>query len=96
MWPQFFISRLYCGLIIALLATAIAEGRLGALLGSMLVILGVWQKARTEERFLLTEFGPEIYGAYCRRVPMLIARPDQTTGSRQIPIRRWCPFSTTL
>jgi protein-S-isoprenylcysteine O-methyltransferase Ste14 len=71
--PYAFVRHpIYCGLIIALLATAIAEGRLGALLGSILVILGVWQKARTEERFLLTEFGPEIYGAYCRRVPMLI------------------------
>jgi protein-S-isoprenylcysteine O-methyltransferase Ste14 len=38
----------------------------------VLVILGVWQKARTEERFLVTELGREIYGAYCRRVPMLI------------------------
>jgi hypothetical protein len=26
----------------------------------------------TEERFLLAELGPDIYGAYCRRVPMLI------------------------
>jgi protein-S-isoprenylcysteine O-methyltransferase Ste14 len=63
---------IYCGLIIALLATAIADGRAAALLGSALVILGVLQKAWTEERFLVTELSPEIYGAYCRRVPMLI------------------------
>ena len=43
-----------------------------ALIGAALVILGVWLKARTEERFLLAELGPEIYAAYCRRVPMLI------------------------
>ena len=71
--PYAFVRHpIYCGLIIALLATAVTEGRLGALLGSALVMLGVWQKARTEERFLVTELGREIYGAYCRRVPMLI------------------------
>lgn len=63
---------IYSGLMIALVATAAAEGRLTALFGAALIILGVWLKARTEERFLLTELGPEIYGAYCRRVPMLI------------------------
>jgi len=71
--PYAFVRHpIYCGLIIALLATAIAEGKAAALLGSALVILGVWLKACTEERFLVTELGPEIYGAYCRRVPMLI------------------------
>ena len=71
--PYAFVRHpIYCGLIIALLATAVAEGKAAALLGSALVILGVWLKARTEERFLVTELGPEIYGAYCRRVPMLI------------------------
>jgi protein-S-isoprenylcysteine O-methyltransferase Ste14 len=71
--PYAFVRHpIYCGLIIALLATAVAEGNAAALLGGGLVILGVWLKACTEERFLLTELGPEIYGAYCRRVPMLI------------------------
>jgi protein-S-isoprenylcysteine O-methyltransferase Ste14 len=45
---------------------------LTALIGAALIILGVWLKARTEERFLLTELGPERYDAYRRRVPMLI------------------------
>ena len=71
--PYAFVSHpIYCGLIIALLATAVAEGKAAALLGSALVILGVLQKAWTEERFLVTELGPEIYGAYCRRVQMLM------------------------
>jgi protein-S-isoprenylcysteine O-methyltransferase Ste14 len=71
--PYAFVRHpIYCGLIIALLATALAEGKLVALLGSALVILGVWLKARTEERFLVAELGPEIYDAYRRRVPMLI------------------------
>ena len=71
--PYAFVRHpIYCELIIALLATAVAEAKVVALLGSALVILGVWLKARTEERFLLAELGPDIYGAYCRRVPMLI------------------------
>jgi protein-S-isoprenylcysteine O-methyltransferase Ste14 len=71
--PYAFVRHpIYSGLIIALVATAAAEGRLTALFGAALVILGVWLKARTEERFLLTELGPEIYDAYRRRVPMLI------------------------
>jgi protein-S-isoprenylcysteine O-methyltransferase Ste14 len=71
--PYAFVRHpIYSGLIIALLATAAAEGRVTALFGAALIILGVWLKARTEECFLLTELGPEIYGAYRRRVPMLI------------------------
>jgi protein-S-isoprenylcysteine O-methyltransferase Ste14 len=71
--PYAFVRHpIYSGLIIALAATAVVEGRLTALLGAALIIIGVWLKARTEERFLLTELGPDIYGGYCRRVPMLI------------------------
>ena len=71
--PYAFVRHpIYSGLMIALIATAAAEGRLTALFGAALIILGIWLKARTEERFLLTELGPEIYGAYCRRVPMLV------------------------
>jgi protein-S-isoprenylcysteine O-methyltransferase Ste14 len=71
--PYAFVRHpIYSGLMIALVATAAAEGRLTALFGAALVILGVWLKARTEERFLLTELGPQIYGDYCRRVPMLV------------------------
>jgi protein-S-isoprenylcysteine O-methyltransferase Ste14 len=63
---------IYTGLIIALLATAAAEGRVTALIGAALVIGGIWLKARTEERFLMTELGQEVYGTYCSRVPMLV------------------------
>jgi protein-S-isoprenylcysteine O-methyltransferase Ste14 len=79
--PYAFVRHpIYSGLIIALVATAAAEGRVAALFGAALIILGVWLKACTEERFLLTELGPEVYGAYCRRVPMLIPF---------LPHRRW-------
>ncbi len=63
---------IYTGLIIALLATAAAEARVTALIGAALVIFGIWLKARSEERFLMAELGPDVYGAYCRRVPMLV------------------------
>jgi len=63
---------IYTGLIIALLATAAAEARATALVGAALVIFGIWLKASSEERFLMAELGPDLYGSYCRRVPMLV------------------------
>jgi protein-S-isoprenylcysteine O-methyltransferase Ste14 len=71
--PYGFVRHpIYGGLIIALMATAAAEGSVMALLGAALLILGVLLKTRIEERFLMTEFGPDVYPAYCRRVPMLV------------------------
>lgn len=63
---------IYTGLIAAALVTAVAEETLQALLGAALITLGLWGKAALEERFLRQEFGPVLYDAYCRRVPMLI------------------------
>lgn len=63
---------IYAGIITALIATAIIEATLVAFVGAMLIILGLWLKARAEERFLMGELGPDAYGPYCRRVPMLI------------------------
>ena len=76
--PYAFVRHpIYTGLVIALLATAAAEGRATALAGAALVIFGVWLKARAEERFLTAEFGAEIYASYCRRVSMLIPLPHR-------------------
>jgi protein-S-isoprenylcysteine O-methyltransferase Ste14 len=63
---------IYTGIIIALLATGAVDARMTALLGVAFIIFGLWLKARYEERFLRAELGPETYGAYCSRVPMLI------------------------
>ncbi|MDE2283382.1 MAG: isoprenylcysteine carboxylmethyltransferase family protein [Hyphomicrobiales bacterium] len=63
---------IYTGLIIALLATAAADATVTALIGAALVIFGLWLKARSEERFLVTELGSDAYRSYCRRVPMLV------------------------
>jgi protein-S-isoprenylcysteine O-methyltransferase Ste14 len=63
---------IYTGIIVALVATAATEATLVALLGAALIAMGLWVKARAEERFLLTELGPDAYESYRRRVPMLV------------------------
>ncbi|MBI5264150.1 MAG: isoprenylcysteine carboxylmethyltransferase family protein [Bradyrhizobium sp.] len=63
---------IYTGLITGMLATGIAVGTITAILGAILISLGMWQKARMEERFLTEELGADAYGSYCRRVPMII------------------------
>ncbi len=63
---------IYTGLIAGMLATGVGVGTLTAMLGAVLISLGMWQKARMEERFLSVELGADAYGQYCRRVPMLM------------------------
>src|ERR1700737_430337 len=63
---------IYTGLIAGMLATGIAVGTVTAILGAMLISLGMWQKARMEEGFLTNELGAEAYGSYCRRIPTLV------------------------
>lgn len=63
---------IYTGLIGAILATGIAVGIVSAMLGAVLISLGMAFKARMEEGFLTHELGADAYGPYCRRVPMLI------------------------
>ena len=63
---------IYTGIITALLATAATQATLLALLGAVLIAIGLWVKARTEERFLLAELGPDAYESYRSRVPMLV------------------------
>lgn len=62
---------IYTGILGSALATGIARGETGALLGAGLLCAGIWMKARLEERFLSVELGPE-YAAYRARVPMLV------------------------
>jgi protein-S-isoprenylcysteine O-methyltransferase Ste14 len=63
---------IYTGLIVAILATGVAVATWTSLLGALLISLGQWQKARMEEKFLSAELGAAAYGAYCRRVPMIV------------------------
>jgi protein-S-isoprenylcysteine O-methyltransferase Ste14 len=71
--PYAFVRHpIYTGIITALLATAAIQATALALGGAALITYGLWLKARAEECFLMVELGPDIYGSYCRRVPMLI------------------------
>jgi protein-S-isoprenylcysteine O-methyltransferase Ste14 len=63
---------IYTGLITAILASAIAAATWPALAGGVLVTIGLCLKARIEERFLTAELGPDAYGSYRSRVPMLV------------------------
>src|SRR6266550_9637846 len=63
---------IYTGLIFGMLVTGVAVGTVTAILGAVLISLGMWQKARMEEGFLTNELGAEAYGAYRRRVPMIV------------------------
>jgi len=59
---------IYTGLILAIFATAAAQATVTGCLGAALVAIGLWIKARVEERFLTAELGVEVR----RRVPMLV------------------------
>ena len=50
---------MYSGFLLALLGTALAIGEVRGLLGLGFVFLGLWLKLRTEERFLMEQFGPQ-------------------------------------
>ena len=63
---------IYAGLLASALATTIAQARATALGGWILIALGLWMKARAEERFLTAELEPEAYASYRLRVPMLV------------------------
>ena len=63
---------IYTGLILAILATGVAVATWSALIGALLISFGEWQKARMEEGFLAVELGPEAYGPYRSRVPMIV------------------------
>ncbi len=63
---------IYTGLIVAIFATAAAQATVTGLIGAALVAIGLWLKARVEERFLTAELGADAYAAYRRRVPMLV------------------------
>ncbi|SHK53195.1 Protein-S-isoprenylcysteine O-methyltransferase Ste14 [Bradyrhizobium lablabi] len=71
--PYGFVRHpIYTGLIAAILATGVGVGTVTAMLGAVLISLGMSQKARMEEGFLTIELGADAYGPYCRRVPMLV------------------------
>jgi len=62
---------IYAGMLLALLGTALVSSTVGGLLGFILAIISLWQKASIEEQFLIVEFG-EQYAKYQREVKFLI------------------------
>ena len=64
---------IYSGLLLAVLATALARGSLSGLVGFGLILLGLVLKLRQEEQLLNTQFG-SAYDAYKKDVPALIPR----------------------
>jgi len=70
---------IYSGLLLAIFATMAARGTLWGVAGTVVLTLGIWLKARLEERFLRDELGPA-YDDYARRIPMLV---PFTPASRQ-------------
>jgi protein-S-isoprenylcysteine O-methyltransferase Ste14 len=63
---------IYTGMLLALLATAAIKGTVLAVAGFALLVVGIYIKARTEERWLREQLGAAGYDAYRARVPMLI------------------------
>ena len=64
---------IYTGLLLAVLATAAAKGTLFGIVGALLITVGLWMKARFEERWLSQELGAAAYDVYRHKVPMLRA-----------------------
>lgn len=63
---------IYTGLLLAIFATMAAKGTVMGLAGAAIITLGIWMKARLEEKFLQAELGAQAYDDYRRRVPMLV------------------------
>ena len=72
---------IYTGLGTATVATAAVVSTLPAIAGGGLILLGMYIKARLEERFLAAELGAGAYGAYRTHVPMLV--PFLPAGNRR-------------
>jgi len=62
---------IYTGFLLALAGTAIALGEARGPIGFALVWAALWMKLRTEEAFMLQEFG-EQYSGYKKKVKTLV------------------------
>jgi protein-S-isoprenylcysteine O-methyltransferase Ste14 len=62
---------IYAGMLLALLGTTLVASTVGSLLGFVLSIISLWQKACVEEQFLMAEFGAQ-YANYQYEVKFLV------------------------
>jgi protein-S-isoprenylcysteine O-methyltransferase Ste14 len=65
---------IYTGFIVIYVGMAIICTTVLTLLAIPVMTLGLWLKARVEERFLIEELGASLYGPYQTRTPMLLPR----------------------
>ena len=72
---------IYTGFIVIYVGMAVICATLLALLAVPVMTLGLWLKARVEERFLIEELGASIYGSYQARTPMLVPRMSRRAGA---------------
>jgi protein-S-isoprenylcysteine O-methyltransferase Ste14 len=71
--PYAFVRHpIYTGLLLGAMGLLAISGRMFGVIGFVLLVIGLILKARLEERFLREELGAEVYGAYAKRVPMLV------------------------
>ncbi len=77
---------IYTGLIVATLATAAAQATVTGLIGAVLIALGLWLKARTEETLPATELGADVMAltagasrCWCRSYR--VVRPNRLSDS---------------
>lgn len=62
---------IYAGILFGLLGTAIVQGKLAALIGTVLILIAFKLKSRLEESFMIEQFGAE-YVQYKEQVKGLI------------------------
>ncbi len=65
---------IYTGIIFAGAMTALLRASPAALVGAVLVLVGLSMTARIEERFLRAQLGADAYDAYSKRVAMLVPK----------------------
>ena len=70
--PYAFVRHpIYTGLLASLLGTAVVYGQVRCFAGLVICGIGLWLKSRTEERFMMRQFG-EKYAHYRQRVRALV------------------------
>ena len=62
---------IYTGVLLMFLATVLLVGTLGAVLGLLIIFVGLWIKSKQEEALMVRHF-PAQYPEYQRRVKALL------------------------
>ena len=72
---------MYTGMIVMYVSMAIMSTTVMAVVGAVVMAIGLWLKARVEEEFLIEELGSVAYADYQARTPMLLPRvPHRVPG----------------